>query len=209
MFRTVSKLFAFFALLFLLLACSSTISTSKDTPLIALSSRCQLGERRNQPLNISIDPAYSPYKKYVLKKAFLAWEKASGGRVKFVVEWGRKSRRPLKENPAFNAGIFFWSVKKDSANLSDRQLTDWQNWDGVAVLGPGYNSVNVVIFDHVMGARFYPVALHEIGHVLGLAHEGKKHAVMGEYAQSNCITMIDALQLCKIYGCVPRPDCHL
>lgn len=163
---------------------------------------------REQPVTIIVDADFTVPQQILIAQAMLAWEGASSHKVKFKPAWNIPKPGPFKNfyPLMFDQGIFMWSLPKDPHHLSDSQLEQAKPLGGLTIYGPGENSAHVIIYADLPAKHFYGVALHELGHLIGLNHiDGK--TVMHKNIKSHCITALDAKQLCELYGCVPKPDC--
>ncbi|HVI39647.1 MAG TPA: matrixin family metalloprotease [Anaerovoracaceae bacterium] len=166
------------------------------------------GERRDQPVHVNIDKDFSVQQRKWIAQAMDAWEIASSGKVKFQPVWDVSKPGPFQQIYPFNwsQGIFMWDLPKDPYNLSPSQLEQAKPLGGLTIYGPGQNAAHVIVYTDVPDKLFYAVALHELGHLIGLNHiDGK--AVMHKNVKAQCITALDAQQLCEIYGCKPKPNC--
>ena len=166
--------------------------------------------RREQPIVISIDRDFTSDQQSHIDNAMHAWETASSGKVKFVTTWDVFRPGPLQLFIPLKSdqGIFLWYTHKDKYQLSPSMLEDAIPWGGLTIFGPGEHSVHVIIFQDTPKQVFYDVALHELGHLIGLNHINGR-SVMHKNVVSNCITELDAKQLCELYGCDPKPDCPI
>lgn len=164
-------------------------------------------KRQNPSMQISIDKDFSLFQQLYIQKAFDAWSHASQNKLTFTLNWN--ARKPGRYSdyakPQPESGIFFWSLPK--AETPEWQVDDWKTYWGVMVYGRGENSGNLIIFDEVSLEKFYAVALHEVGHLIGLKHIEKVWSNMHPSAVADCLTSHDVEQLCKMYGCVPNPEC--
>ena len=144
----------------------------------------------------------------MIQKAFDAWEKATTHKLQFVLIWDvpKPGRYHLFSKPKENAGIFFWNLPKTSYHIPQESIEEWRSYYGVMVYGRGENSGNIIVFKEIDMEKFYPVVLHEVGHLIGLNHI-KAKSVMHPSAIFGCISPLDANQVCELYKCIPRPEC--
>lgn len=165
-----------------------------------------IGQPRTQPMVIAIDKEWSTLHQMLIFQAMTDWEKASGGKVKFIVIWDQPKPATYKNwSLTEKSGIFLWKMPRSSTQLPSVLEKDWKRYYGVTMYGPG-ESVDVIIFDDVDISKFYGVALHELGHLLGMKHN-KEKSNLHPNVLMDCISPIDAEQLCMMYGCVPNPNC--
>lgn len=168
------------------------------------------GRALPQPVVIAVDENFNEEEEMLIAKAFKAWETASSNKVSFVVKWNTpepgwyKDQIPLKENQ----GVFLWDLPRTYFHLTPEEKKKADQLWGLCVYGPGTNSAHVIIYEGIDKYKFYSVSLHEIGHLIGMFHTKGKN-VMHPSAVSECITQYDAEQLCELYDCIPKPECHI
>lgn len=167
--------------------------------------------REIRNIRVSVDAAYSEDHQALILKAFQAWEEATSGILSFELTWNVPKPSPYKEQdsiPAKDHGIFLWSVPKTEEQGTSKQLQDWVSFWGLMVYGKGENSGNILVFEDVPPEKFYPVVLHEIGHLIGMQHESEwAWSVMDPHAYGECVTALDAKQVCGLYKCKAKPGC--
>lgn len=163
--------------------------------------------KKSNDVKIKIDRDFTLMQQFYLERAFRKWETALDNKVKFTLIWNQKkpAKHRLFSFPTREVGVFFWYLPKEK----DQVPEEWIQYDGVTVYGDGQKSGNIIVFEQWSEERFYTVALHEIGHFLGLKHIDVPGAIMYYRAGSMCITEFDARQLCDIYNCQPKAECFL
>ena len=193
-----------YAVLILFMVFLSCTPYSTETP------RYELGIPRAKPtIYIKVDKAFSQRQKELIDKAFRDWEKASNYKISFQVTWDQPKPGPYWQykKPDQDSGLFFWYLPKNNTYIPEDLLDLWTGYVGIMVYGQGEYSGNVIIFDTVREEHFYSVALHEIGHLLGLQHISQ-YSVMHPNAIGHCLNLKDIQQLCKLYDCVPVSQCE-
>ncbi len=160
------------------------------------------------PVKIKIDKDFSEWQKVEISRAMTAWMMASSGKVKFVVIWDQPQPGLFKDFVPLikNQGMFMWKLNRDSEHFTEALRNELSEFDAVTFSGIEQAS-QIVMFTHIHDWRFYRVALHEFGHLLGLMHIDQPEVVMSRSAGNDCITEFDAVQLCQLYKCVPKPEC--
>lgn len=183
-----------------LISCQNKVQTSQEYELSAKHIQIR-------PIHIQVDKKFDQVQRASIAKAFAVWEDMSDHKIKFVVEWDRSQpSRFSNHHLEKDGGIFLWSLTKDE--LNDSQKDDWSGYIGLTQFGSGNNSANVIVFNDCGESHFYAVALHELGHLIGLNHIPNKFSVMSPHVSAYCITEYDADQLCDLYGCRPHPECR-
>lgn len=168
-----------------------------------------MGTPRVGPIRVSVDDKFTELQKRQISTAFKTWRRASGERVSFVVKWDQKEPSSYADHHKLNrnSGIFIWSIDKEK-DIPKKLAESWSNYLGVTIYGPGQNSTNVIMFTSAnTDEYFYPVVLHEIGHLIGMSHIPGIPSVMKPEVSVGCISQLDARQLCDLYNCTPRPEC--
>lgn len=159
------------------------------------------------PITVHIDDSFSATEKKAISKSFNDWMYVSNYSISFVLHWNEPNPGPYKDNKMTDNGIFLWKIDKTSEQLSDSELKEWATYRGVWQTERS-GSGNIIIFSHITNDEFYQIVTHEIGHMLGLGHMPVKYkTLMHPNTASNCITRLDARQLCSIYKCKPKPLC--
>lgn len=166
--------------------------------------------KKEQPLVIYIDSAFTSAEKESIRQAMLTWQKTGNGKIWFVPIWSvpKPGRLRNMEKPGKNQHIFFWRLnRKDNYHISESLKEKLKDKNGYFIPGPGHDSAHLLIFPDSFDPKdFYKVALHELGHLLGIQHI-EQPGVMNEFAASSCITKYDAQVLCDIYLCEPVSEC--
>ena len=104
----------------------------------------------------------------------------------------------------FAQGFYIWCVTKPQVN-NLMKLT-FKNFIGYFEAGPGTQSANLLLFeDRIPRSKFYAVATHELGHLLGLRHIHHEKAIMHGDASGTYISHYDIAELCSIYHCYNSP----
>lgn len=161
-------------------------------------------------MKVRVDAAFTTQQREKILQAFQAWETATSGILSFELVWDVPKPGPFKdfESPGKDAGLFFWSLAKTEQQGTPALLEDWKKLWGQMDFGDGENSGNILVFEDVPEDKFYAVALHEVGHLVGMEHEADDAwAVMEPHARGNCIAAADAQQICRLYGCTPKAGC--
>lgn len=194
------------ALLFLyLLTLSMTCKLNIREPYYSLNVKREISN-----LEIKIDKEFSKKEMELISTAFHAWEKASQNKLHFTLIWNQPKPGYYYShlNPDENAGLFFWYLPRNTQHLDKNYPEAWKTYYGLMNYGRGENSGNLIVFKKIPDHKFYPVVLHEIGHLLGLHHSKMESwTVMHPNALSHCITQWDAEQFCKLYGCKALSQC--
>lgn len=160
-------------------------------------------------IRIYIDNEFSKSQEASINRAFKAWSSASYNYIKFEHIYRHNKPGRLEDyfwHKQYDNSIFIWN-----ANINSMSKEFDYNTSGFT----GFWDIhgNVVIYtDRINweGYNLYNVALHEIGHMLGLKHIEYEKSVMQPKTMdiASCITSDDAYRLCLIYGCVPNPECN-
>lgn len=161
---------------------------------------------------IKIDKNFTEEEREKIDIAIKAWEKASNYFIKIRPIWNQPQPglfKDIEKNILENEGIFLWRLNRhDQIQYSDKTANNIYDKHGYCIKSLKLNSAQAIIFADNMGKeRFYEVVLHEIGHILRLTHSADKYSVMTEFTDSSCITELDAIRLCSLYFCKPRPEC--
>lgn len=181
-------------------------SANIDRQIIANQEGYPYVARFNPVVNIKIDKDFSQWQKDVLKLAFDDWERASNYKIKFEIKWDEpKPGKWIHENDYEDNDNFMWRV--DKKNISPRLQQRWSDYLGLMLYNESEKSGNVIIFDNTPDYKFYSVALHEIGHFLGLKHINGAPVVMHPNAVGTCLSRYDVELLCSLYGCEPISQC--
>lgn len=200
----MSRILKFLLVIIFILSLSCTINTGQS------GKSYDLGVPRYDPIvQVKIDEAFNEKQKALIAKAFRDWERASNYKVYFKLIWDQPKPGPYWKyaKPEEGSGLFFWYLPKTKDFISNDEIARWSGFVGLMVYGKGEKSGNIIIFDNVSQYNFYNVALHEIGHLLGLKHIESHPVVMHPAALGDCISQADVDQLCQLYGCVPVSQC--
>lgn len=196
-----------YRLLFILLILTITSCGIHQSPKCA--KYYYLGTARtNTTLTIKIDKHFDLAQQIQIQKAFDTWTKMSDYKLIFNLEFNKPRPALYKEwsAPTKSAGLFFWNLEKTQTQMTPDQIEQWKTYWGLMVYGDGEDSGNIIVFQNTTEDNFYSVALHEIGHLIGIGHIHTT-SVMHPSAIVNCITPLDAIELCKLYHCIPKPEC--
>ena len=169
-----------------------------------------LGVARFDPvIFISVDDSFEEWQKLILAKSFSDWERASNYKISFQITWDEPKPGPYWQyrTPYEDSGLFLWHLPKNDEYIPVDLVERWDSYLGLMVYGPGENSGNVIIFADVPPHRFYSVALHEIGHLLGIKHIEGNPVVMHPNALGVCLSDEDIQRLCELYGCEVVSQC--
>lgn len=181
-------------LLLLLAACSYNISYVVEQPP---------GPPKKTPIIVHVDSDFSDEQQMLINRAFNAWEEAGNNSIIFRPRWYAERAGDFLSHRNSNH-IFLWYLPKTESHFYPDELVDVFSIDGIVYRR--YLQDQVVIFKDSPKEYFYVIALHEIGHLIGLQHIDRP-SVMHVNSVSNCITKWDAHQLCDIYNCKPNPEC--
>lgn len=162
---------------------------------------------------IYLDRDFTTKEATLLRESFNDWEKVGGGSFKFTIFSNVEKPAKFKDaGKRLSRGIFVWQLdRKDNIQLSSNQINRFQRFDGLWL--PDEELGYLLMFLRTNGDKqnnlnFKSIALHEIGHLLGMEHTDDVRSIMypivGGY---RCINNIDAATLCKLYNCSPKPEC--
>ena len=164
--------------------------------------------QRSQPMVIYIDKEFNSEEQTDIYKAMRAWEQVSDNKLFFKPIWNTPKPGVYHKHHDSPRIVFFWKIDKNSNHLSKKLREEYKHTHGLFV-PKSKTAAHIIVFaKNITRKHFYQVALHELGHYLGLPHTNKSsRAIMASHVEGNCITNFDAEPLCKIYDCEPKPEC--
>lgn len=163
--------------------------------------------------HLNIDSTFTEEQKEIIVKAAHRWERATNNSVVFEISTAntKTSFNPFFEflesysiqgtkGTSTESSTFIWNARS-----YDPQLMALEKVLGFEVLGFCPGNYMLIVSDRVADLKMEKVAIHELGHLIGLKHTS---SVMGTDHESDsvCITEIDTQQYCRIYGCNRNSD---
>lgn len=144
---------------------------------------------------IQLDSKFSSAEVMAIKKATTHWNRATRGRVVFVI--GARVVIPpnFKFSYLMSQPGLVWRAAPD-----DIQLILFEMLAGFRVVGyaPPQSWI-LLVPDRLTDAESLEmIATHELGHHIGLAHSP---GIMAQLPQTNCISNYDLMQFCEVYSC--------
>lgn len=192
------------------LAVATATSCSPAEPDIPAAPTRREAPKNGSSYGVRVDRDFMPAEAAWISRAFHEWEQATSGAVRFDVSWNQDRPGPYRmhSKPGADDGFFVWSLDEEERVETPDPPTNWLLAMGVMVYGPGGRSGNLVLFQAMPEDAFQRVALHEVGHLIGLDHaERGAWSVMEPTADGWCISGADSVSACAIHGCVARPGC--
>lgn len=155
---------------------------------------------------VNIDQKFNPVQEQLIIESLNDWTIASSGVLQFRVNLKQPGYTNINSVIKPEDGIHILYVDKDDKELSQELFEVFLFLNGLYVSRK--NGANILLFKGIRKDYFKNVALHEIGHMLGLEHMQGSGYVMSTMDARGCITYSDATALCKIYNCRPKTTCE-
>lgn len=150
-----------------------------------------------------VDPKFTRSQRDMIQKACDTWNEATSKKVAFLIHWAVDRPAPYQEFEGYpeEDHIYVWFIDKDNAeDVSPELKEEWAPYAGLMV--PGNSSL--IIYQSIVPNHFYRVALHEVGHMIGLEHTPVGvWSIMEPHARSYCMTQYEYDAACVYYNCVP------
>ena len=183
---------------------SAVLQTSQQVAAKNIIASYQIASVNKKTYTVFIDDTFTTLQEAMIYNAANSWGNASSKKIQIITyfkiqKYGKIENFIYKKYK--DKSIYMWNIEPDDLNndLTLRFNLFAGLWDTTG---------NILIFNQKTGDRFYNVALHELGHMLGLPHYDYNYSTVMRYMYaSNCITEIDAEELCKIHNCKPMPEC--
>ncbi len=158
---------------------------NEKEPVPPISARvCPVGSS----FRFRLDNRYPALDRAFLQASWEEWQQLLGSRITII--WETADPMSLSFEPCT---VSFLDARPPSGYLG--WTTSWTL--------PNKKATTARVFIlQGMGDRLHQIALHEMGHFLGLSHSEDKKSVMhpGSYPDSG-ITCLDKKNLCAIWGC--------
>lgn len=182
--------------------------------LLLLAQFCMLTEKaptnkKNiiiHNFNVEIDSSFSQKETSIIKRAGHRWELVTKNIIHFTFV-NKKINNNF--NPSLslleftfknskvdeNENVFLWN-----ASSSDPRFMELESLIKIRIVGLMSGSYILLVPDRMDTLKdLEKTAVHEFGHLIGLAHTPSIMNAIDE--DTFCITSIDMIQFCKIYGC--------
>lgn len=193
MLRFLTKITIYFLFFWLFFIPSSTTEKVLPDPLL---------------ISLNVDSNFTTEEYIGISNAALRWELASGQMVKFAVKSQKISENfdplgNLINERTFKKELFVWKTDSQDVRLN---LIEWAL--NIQIVGYYADSFILLVPDRLQPEEFESVVMHELGHLLQLAHTP---TIMTPTAQGpSCISALDLQQFCEKHQCYReiRPECN-
>lgn len=147
--------------------------------------------------DVYVDPAFESEQRQSIVNAVIEWEVDTEETVTFDIVNQKSSRNPLIVITASNKTFLHKHHHSTTVGYADFRGVD----------------TNVFIDVDETPRDFHEIALHELGHALGLDHNDATGTIMYEWTNqaSSFLTCSDMVSFCKEWGCnaIDFPLCHI
>jgi len=154
----------------------------------------------NFPMVLNYDKSFfTKEQETIIKNSAIVWNKQSNGIVDIKVNSEWIAPVPFSRNAyEFFGKKTIWVIKEDNPEITKLQLQTSINADGIAI----GDFIVIIKTNNITNKKLSIIALHEIGHMIGLEHIKEQYpALMNLNGNDGIFTEYDLITLCSKYNC--------